>query len=179
MKKLLTAAAIAFVVLAILAARPLMRGKGQIATDTPGVELILHGPWGFTCTITSPDEPRTVRAGVYRPAQLHRTIQREPASGSETAETWQMYSTGPWGDIARIDVNEGQATILSFNAPATAGVNVDIVRPYVNLGLRIVGPNGEHYDPVIRKNGRNTAKPKLTIFDEAGSQLHAGSFEFG
>jgi hypothetical protein len=181
MKKLLILVAIALLIIALLAIRPLLRGTGQVATDTPGIELLLHGPFGLSTTLGPDTEPRSLRAGVHTPARLSRTHERQTVSenGAAATEIWQVSSNGPWGRLSAIDVHKGETTIVRFPAPLAVKIDTSFTRGQASFALQIVGPYDEQYSPLIKRNGKTTGKPKLRIIDERGDELHAGSFEYG
>ncbi|HPD46680.1 MAG TPA: hypothetical protein P5279_09125 [Anaerohalosphaeraceae bacterium] len=174
MKQLLIAVVVVLIVLAVLAVRPLLRGNADISTDTAGVRVVLYGLWGPRYTVGPTTEARTVKAGIYRPAELFRELKKG-------AETWQLYSQGPWGNLERINVKEGEATVLSFGDQLKVGVDTTTDRydRVVYLSLKLTGPYGETYSPLIKRNGKNVDAPGFVIYDEAGKELAVGKFAYG
>lgn len=49
----------------------------------------------------------------------------------------------------------------------------------ISIGLIIQGQAGEVYEPAAAKNGRRRPAPTFKVFDESGTVLGSGSFEYG
>ena len=64
-------------------------------------------------------------------------------------------------------------------APLSVKADVQGYGQSVSIGLIIEGQAGEVYGPGAAKNGRKRPAPKFTVFDEAGTVLGSGSFEYG
>jgi hypothetical protein len=188
MKKLLITIVIVLVVVfagLLVAGLIAFRKTGQIAVDPAGVRLTIRGALGLGATIGPTTEAQAVKAGVYRPAQLYRTLDKQIVSddGSKATESWQLSGGGPWGDLATIEVEKGKTTVVKFDGPLTAKVDAT----YSNVGdgataslaLQLVGPHGEQYSPLVKKDGKTVDAPKFAILDEAGKELHTGRFEYG
>jgi len=60
-------------------------------------------------------------------------------------------------------------------------VKTDVVRagPAVSIGLILEGQTGEHYQPVVKKNGNALSAPTVRIVNEAGQVIAQGSFQYG
>ncbi|MBE0536079.1 MAG: hypothetical protein IH624_10460 [Phycisphaerae bacterium] len=181
MKKLV---AIVMVLLALgLVAAGLLslRKTGMIAADSEGARLIIRGSLGLGATVGPTTEPQPIRAGQYTPVQLYRTLEQQIVSGggSKTTEEWQVYSNGPWGELAPVVVEKGQTTVVKLDGPLIAKVDVTAAGSGVRLlAPLLVGAHGEHYS-MFKRNGKTVGAPKFTILDKAGNVLQTGKFEYG
>ncbi len=64
-------------------------------------------------------------------------------------------------------------------SPLSVKADVQGYGQNISIGLIIEGHAGEVYGPGAAKNGRKRPAPKFTVFDEAGTVLGSGSFEYG
>lgn len=64
-------------------------------------------------------------------------------------------------------------------APLSVKADVQGHGQSISIGLIIEGHAGEVYGPGAAKNGRKRPAPKFTVFDETGTVLGSGSFEYG
>jgi len=188
MKKLLITIVIVLVVVfagLLVAGLIAFRKTGRIAVDPAGVRLTIRGALRLGATVGPATEAQAVKAGLYRPTQLYRTLEKQIVSddGTKTTETWQLYSGGPWGDLEAIQVEKGKTTLVKFDGALTAKVDAAFSDmgdgTTASLALQLVGPHGEQYSPLIKKDGKTAEAPKFTILDEAGKELHTGRFEYG
>jgi len=150
------------------------RGTGRIeirAGDADAVLRLRAGSFG-TATVRSSAGPAEVSARVHRPKSLRLSMQRDGG-------TWQFESTGPWGEMSTVRVNNGDTAVLELGPPFTIKPEVRGARPQVSIDLKIYGRAGERYSNVIMRNGRRIARPKLEIVDENGNVLTTGRFEYG
>lgn len=146
--------------------------QGYIKIDTAGAQMRLQGGLFSRTTISSAAEPVQVTARVYRPQWL--SIVRR-----QNGDTWRIESSGPWGTLARLRVNEGQTTVLKPGPPFLVKANVNSRGGRVSIGYELVGQAGEQYRGSVTKNGRRQAAPKVKIVDEEGKILASGKFEYG
>ncbi len=149
-------------------------GKGQIKIDA-GVaiaELQLSGGLFSKATITSGAEPAAVSARVHRPAKLSLSMK-------QGSDTWQINSTGPWGKLSTISVNNNETTVLKLGPPFLIKTGVRKSGSNVSVDFAIIGRASEQYQNVVRKNNRTVPAPKAEIIDEAGNVLASGRFEYG
>ena len=64
-------------------------------------------------------------------------------------------------------------------APLSVKADVQGYGRSISIGLRIQGQAGEVYQPGAAKNGRQRPAPTFKVFDESGTVLGSGSFEYG
>ena len=148
--------------------------KGQIEIDAGGAEVTLRlsGGWSNSSLIKSKDGPVMMRARIYRP-------QRLSISTIQDADTWLLYSSGPWGTLSTIKVRKNSTTALELGQSFLIKPSVSNSSSLVSIGLSIIGLAGEHYNAEIMKNGKRLPTPKLKIVDETGNVLASGTFEYG
>ena len=149
-------------------------GKGQIKIDAGGAvaELQLAGGLFSKATISSGAEPATVSSQAHRPEQLSLSMK-------QGADTWRIDSSGPWGKLSKISVNNNETTVLRLGPPFLIKPGVRKSGSNVSVDFAIIGQAGEQYQSVVRKNNRTVPAPKAKIIDEAGNVLASGRFEYG
>ncbi len=151
------------------------RQKGYIEVDAGGAtaSLQLRTGWLSGAHIGSDSGPAVVPARPSRPQRL-RVIKKENGG------TWQLETTGPWGELAQIKVENHQTTMLRVGPPLLIKPAVQRSGAVVSIGLSITGQAGEEYGVrQITKDGRQPAAPGVKIVDEAGKVLVAGKFAYG
>jgi len=173
MKKRDISISVAIVAGSVLLIYSYFQGTGRIeirAGDADAVLRLRAGSFG-TATVRSA-APAEVSARVHRPKSLRLSMQRD-------SDTWQFESTGPWGEMSTVRVNNGDTAVLEFGPPFTIKPDVRGATPQVSINLRVFGRAGEQYRNVIMHNGKRIASPKLEIVDEKGNILATGRFEYG
>lgn len=148
--------------------------KGQIKIDAGGAaaKLQLAGGLFDNATISSGAEPTKVSAQAHRPEQLSLSMK-------QGGDTWRIDSSGPWGKLSTISVNDNDTTVLELGQPLLIKPSVNKSSSLVSIGLSIIGRAGVHYKAAITKNGKRLPPPKLKIIDETGNVLASGKFEYG
>ena len=173
MKKKSIWISIAIIIAAFLAFHFYTRQEGRIKIDTDGVEMQLRSGWFSTIRVTSGAEPVTVNARVYRPRSISIAMK-------QNGDTWRLNSSGPWGKLAKIRVNNNETTVLKLlGPPFTIKPRVAQRGTLVSVGFSVIGQAGEDYDIRVVKNGRRLPAPKVKIVDEAGKALASGKFAYG
>lgn len=162
-------AVIAAVVLAFLF---YPRGQGYITVDTKNAVIQLRSSWFNRIKITSGTKPYPVNARVYKPHSLSIAMKQD-------RDTWRIYSYGPWGKLAKINVKKNETTIVKFGPPFIIKQRVEASRSNVNITFFIVGKANEYYKHNITKNGRRLPTPRFKIVDESGKILHSDKFKYG
>jgi hypothetical protein len=149
-------------------------GKGQIKIDAGGAiaELQLAGGLFSKATINSGAEPAKVSARTHRPEQLSLSMK-------QGGDTWKIDSSGPWGKLSTISVNDNETTVLRLGPPFLIKPGVGKSGSNVSVVPAIIGQASEQYQNVVRKNNRTVPAPKAKIIDEAGDVLASGRFEYG
>ena len=152
------------------------RKVGKIKTDTDGVTLQLDGSWWSRITVGPEAKAVEAKKGTYRPRRLCRKLEGKVADekGNEKGETWRIYSFGPWGKLAKINVEKDETTELKFGGPLTVKPTVSLPRKsggrlIVTMGLKLVGEYGEEYSVRAtttdeKGKSRSLKEPKLKIF---------------
>ena len=148
--------------------------KGQIKIDAGNAvaKLQLAGGLFGKETISSGAEPAKVSARVHQPQRL--SISMEQGS-----DTWQIDSSGPWGKLSTIKVNNNDTTVLKLGPPFFIKPGVGKSGSNVSINFAVIGQAGEQYQNVARKNNQAVPAPKAKIIDEAGNVLAEGRFEYG
>ncbi len=148
--------------------------KGQIKIDAGGAaaKLQLAGGLFSKATINSGAEPTTVSARVHRPTQLGLSMK-------QGGDTWRIDSSGPWGKLSKISVNDNDTTALKLGPPFLIKPEVHKSGSNVSIDFAIIGQASEQYQNVPRKNNRSVPVPKIKIVDETGNVLASGKFEYG
>jgi hypothetical protein len=153
---------------------------GYIKIDPPGFEtdLVLHNRtailFGKKSLSIRGDKPAEIRAGSYKP---ERIILRK----TENSDTWWSLVSrrgNLWGELAKIDVAEGQTTVLKLGPPLTIRTEVRQKQRSASISVLLIGRSGEHWNPqVLTSKGRR--KAKLKIIDETGNVLTEGPCQYG
>jgi len=172
MKKKSIWISIAIIIAAFLAFHFYTRQQGYIKIDTEGVEMQLRSGLFSKIRITSGAEPVTVNARVYRPRLLSIAMK-------QNGDTWRLNSSGPWGKLAEIRVNNNETTVLKLGPPFTIKPRVAQRGTLVSVGFSVIGQAGEDYGIRVVKNNRRLPAPKVKIVDEAGKVLASGKFAYG
>jgi hypothetical protein len=123
-------------------------------------------------TVSSGEGPTKVSARTYRPRHLSIVANQD-------GQRWALESSGPWGQLARVKVKNGETTVLKPGPPFTIKPTVNRRGSRVNVDFAIFGRAGERYRNVVTKNGRRTSVPTVKVVDEAGDVLASGKFQFG
>ncbi len=148
--------------------------KGYIEVDAGGAtaSLQLRSGWLSEAHIGSDSGPVVVPARPSRPERL-RIIKKENGG------TWQLETTGPWGNLARINAKNRRTTVLRVGPPLLIKPIVHGRGSDVSIGLSIIGQAGEQYGVrQVTKDGKRSAAPDVKIIDESG-RFSAGKFAFG
>jgi len=166
---------VAIIVVALAAFYIYSQRKGYVSIDAGGAaaSLQLRSGWLTGAHIGSDSGPVLVPARPSRPERL-RIIKKENGSG------WQLETTGPWGNLARINVKNRLTTILRVGSPLLIKPTVQRSGSNVSIGLSIIGQAGEQYGVrQVTKDGTYLAAPDVKIVDESGKVLSAGKFAYG
>ena len=166
---------LAIIAVALVAFYFYTRQKGYIKVDAGGAvaTLQLHSGWLSEAHIGSDSGPVVVPARPSRPQRL-RIIEK----GNDG--TWQLETTGHWGNLEQIKVKNRQTTLLRLGPPLLIKPTIQRRGSDVSIGLSITGQAGEEYGVrQITKDGKQPAAPAVKIVDEAGKVLVAGKFAFG
>jgi hypothetical protein len=153
-----------------------LRGKGAVAIETPGAELVLKNGWFGSTVVTNKAGSVPAQAGIYHPAKASIRLTKE---GQD--QWWLLSSTrGPWGKLAAVRVDKGQTTTLRFGPPITLHADVQQSGRMVTVGLAMIGQAGEQWSPVVMTTAEGrTATPGVRIVDESGKTLAEGRFAYG
>ena len=148
--------------------------KGYIKVDAGGAiaSLQLRSGWLSKATISSDSGAVAVPARACRPEQLRITKK-------ENGSTWQLDTTGPWGNLARINAKNRRTTILRVGPPLLIKPTIQRSGSDVSIGLSIIGQAGEQYGVRATKDAKQLAAPAVKIVDESGKVLAAGKFAYG
>jgi len=148
--------------------------KGYIKIDASGASasLQLRSGWLSKATINSDSEPVVVPARACRPEQLRITKK-------ENGSTWQLFTSGPWGNLAQIRLKNRQTTLVRLGPPFLIKPTIQRSSSDVSIGLSIIGQAGEQYGIRVTKDGNQLAAPAVKIVDESGKVLAAGKFAYG
>ncbi len=165
---------VAIIAAAVLLLYSYSQGEGRIKIDAGGAvaTLQLRSVWFGKATISSGAEPTTVSARVHRPAQLSLSMK-------QNGNTWRIDSSGPWGKLSKISVNNNDTTVLKLGPPFLIKPGVHKSGSGISIDFAIIGQVSEQYQNVPRKNNRSVPAPKIKIVDEAGNVLATGKFEYG
>ena len=148
--------------------------KGYLEIDTGGTEATLQlssGLFGST-TIRSGTAPTEVRAIIHSPRKLNLSMKKDD-------QTWQISSSGPWADLAKIKAKSNDTTTLRCGPPFLIKPSIQKTTDELSIEFSITGQAGEHYQKYALVNNRTMAEAKLTIKDEAGNVLESGKFQYG
>ena len=149
-------------------------GKGQIKIDAGDAiaELQLVGGLFSKATINSGAELNNLSARAHRPQHLSLSMK-------QGGDTWQIDSSGPWGKLSKIEVNDNDTTALKLGPPFLIKPKVRKSGSNVSIDFAIIGQASEQYQNFARKNNRSVPAAKAKIIDEAGKVLASGKFEYG
>jgi hypothetical protein len=165
------------VVVAGMASSVLLRGKGFIRIETPGVNLRLRSGWIGTTTVYSASGPVEVRAGIYHPVQAIIALKKDTA---DEGRSWTLFSRGgPWGKLASIRVDKGQTVNLRLGPPITLHTDVQRNGRTVSVGLSLIGQAGEYWSPQVMTSQGQAPAPTVQIVDETEKVLASGRFAYG
>ena len=148
------------------------RQKGSLLVATPGAELQLQSKLGRGVIVRSGSGPVAVPARAYQPTSLELTCW-------QGNDTWRLRSQGPWGKLARINVQRGRTTAIELGPPLQIVPQVAVYPGQVRISLGLFGRAGEKYENLIQKNNQRISEPHVRIIDEAGTTLASGRFQFG
>ncbi|MHC4216405.1 MAG: hypothetical protein ACYSWP_23895 [Planctomycetota bacterium] len=123
---------IAVIVGAVLIFSLLTRGHGYITLNTPNAKLVLKSGWFNKTRIKSDNEPVKIKAGTHNPSFISLKTTKDK-------DTWQITSSGPWGDLTQIKVSKNETTNLNFGPPLLVKPNVRKRKNVVSVGLAITG----------------------------------------
>jgi hypothetical protein len=108
-------------------------------------------------------------AGETAPMQPS-SLSRTDASGS----TWAIERSGG-GLLVSPEPNAPQA-----GTPILVKTSVQRqAERQMSIGLVLEGQAGEHYRPVVKKDGKTLSAPTLRIVNEAGQVVAQDSFQYG
>ena len=99
----------------------------------------------------------------------------EPIYGPADVCTLSARGTG---DGKPVRVEAGKTTTLALGPPYKPRVTVVVANGTANLGLTIVGAEGEVVSNLIL-NGRRPETPKINITDPDDEVVARGNFEYG
>jgi hypothetical protein len=148
------------------------RKKGAVTVATPGAEVEFGSRLGGGVVVHSESGPMALSAGTYRPASLTLMAERD-------GEMWRALSQGPWGKLDRIRVAPGRTTTIELGPPLRIKPEVSVRGGQVWVALGLFGRAGEKYSNAILRDAHRIREPKVTIIDEAGTELASGRFQFG
>lgn len=166
---------IGIIAIAVVAFYFYTQRKGYIKVDAGGASasLQLRSGWLSEAHIGSDSGPVAVPARPSRPERL-RIIKKENGG------TWQLETTGPWGNLAQINAKNRRTTILRVGPPLLMKPTIQRSGSNVSIGLSIIGQAGEQYGVrQVTKDGKLLAAPDVKIVDESGNVLSAGKFAYG
>ncbi|MBM4026767.1 MAG: hypothetical protein FJ280_15385 [Planctomycetes bacterium] len=134
-----------------------------------GVALVLLVALLFYKVAIQRPTPGVSPAGGTAPVQSS-SLTRTDASGS----TWAVERSGG-GLLVSEEPNAPQA-----GPPILVKTSVQRqAERQMSIGLVLEGQAGEHYRPVVKKDGKTLAAPTLRIVNEAGQVLVQDSFQYG
>jgi len=147
---------------------------GYIKIDTPGIKtkMSLRRGWWSLQQVSSGVESVEFPARKYRPRRISLAIQK---GGNE----WIINGFGPWGELAKINVKEGQTAVLKPGPPFLIKTNLRRRGQNLTIGLLVVGQAGEHYSAQVRTRRGSLPAPRLKIVDEGAKVLASDKFKFG
>ncbi len=172
-KKVLIGLIIVVAIVVVLQAL-LSRQSGYIKIDTPNIKtrMSLRGGWWSEQQVSSGVESVELPARTYRPRHISLAIQK---GESELI----VSGFGPWGELATINVKEGQTAVLKPGPPFLVKTNVRRKGQNLSIGLLVIGQAGEHYSAQVRTRRGSLPAPRLKIVDEGAKVLASDKFKFG
>jgi hypothetical protein len=126
----------------------------------------------------------TLPVGSYEPATLTCGATATAAKG-KGGELWTIKSTGPFGNLKSITIQEGATNMIDAGPPLTLKVTASSPSKtaqgtVISIGLAVTGKAGEAYNMSTLRKGQSTPPPpSFQIVDEKGNVLASGVFEFG
>ncbi|MHC4545498.1 MAG: hypothetical protein ACYSYL_13420 [Planctomycetota bacterium] len=158
------------IVVAIVVVLPalLSRQSGYIKVDTPNIKtrMSLRSGWWSEQQVSSGVESVELPARKYRPRRIS-------LAGQKDGNEWIVSGFGPWGDLAKINVKEGQTAVLKPGPPFLVKTNVIKRGQNLSISPLVIGQAGEHYSARVR------TRRGLKIVDESGKVLVSDKFKFG
>lgn len=150
------------------------RRTGYVRLDAGQADatLELRSSLFSKATVRSGQQRGAVRARIHRPQHLRLSI-------NQNNDNYFLLSQGPWGDLARINVENNQTTNLRFGLPLVIQPKVQRNGSVLSLDFDILGQAGEQYEKFVRKNNRAITGANVEIIDEAGNVLESGKFSYG
>jgi len=124
----------------------------------------------------------TMPAATYTPACI---TAQAAAPGKTKAEIWSIKCTGPFGNVASIEVQQGATSAIDAGPPLTLKPIIYAVTnspqgKVIPIGLAIIGKADEYYAANSLKKGMSSVPPpQFQILDETGKVLTQGAFEYG
>lgn len=168
-------------VAAILAASAVLAADmGRLKLEGEGVEITLKSG-SAAVTLNARDAELSAAAGKYAPASIVLTRKQiTSTNGTKAQSNWKLQSAGPWGKLADLQVEPGKPTVVKVGQPLTLSVTPRQGGGSISFSFAMLGAAGETYSPLAYKDDKpNAVPPKITILDESGKVLEAGSFSFG
>jgi hypothetical protein len=148
------------------------RSRGYLVVEAEGVELHLSRRLFNSLTVYSGHGSVETPARSYTPRYLMLTAR-------DGDDTWQLESTGPWGVLDRIKINQGETTTLKCGPPLRIDTQTSLDVRQVCVDLVISGRGGERYRNVVLKNGDRVSAPKVKLIDQDGNVLVSSRFKYG
>ncbi|MBN1972111.1 MAG: hypothetical protein JW787_00620 [Sedimentisphaerales bacterium] len=143
----------------------LVHGKIELISDDSTAVLRLRNGLFKRINISSNDEPLLVNARILRAQTL--TISKHGSS-------FQLTSSGPWGDLSKIRIKNNQTTTIKVGPPFVIKPDVVKYPDQMEIKFSIIGQAGEQYQiPRLPK------APKVNIMDENGNTIASGNFSYG
>ena len=164
------------IVVAVVVVLPALQSNqsGYIKIDTPNIKtrMSLRGGWWSEQQVSSGVESVELPARKYRPRHISLAIQKGESE-------WVVSGFGPWGELAKINVKEGQTAVLKPGPPFLVKTNVRRKGQNLSIGLLVIGQAGEHYSAQVRTRRGSLPAPRLKIVDEGAKVLASDKFKFG
>ncbi|HUW18699.1 MAG TPA: hypothetical protein VMW16_05305 [Sedimentisphaerales bacterium] len=152
------------------------RREGYIKVDTPGFHTTVHlrRGWWRSAVAMSDKGPVKVHAGAYKLTQAKLRAE-------ESQDKWWtiLCRDGRGRKQSRIQVTDGETTVLKLGPPLTVHPEVWRRGRDVSIGLSLIGQGGEHWIPQVLTPKKPLPAPRLKIVDESGNVLASGKFEYG
>ncbi len=143
--------------------------------NSPSSPPVLAEPEPTLATLPAPEPAELTREPAPLPASSPEPIQEIVFSSlavkDSSGDDWHLALAGVPPQARDSGKKPG--------APLSVKADVQGHGQSISIGLIIEGQAGEMYGPGAAKNGRKRPAPKFTVFDEAGTVLGSGSFEYG
>jgi len=140
--------------------------SGVLDTECPGMSLVARSDQCLALLLTNDSGQWKLPAGQY---DLHTyRLSGKLSNGSrEKNASWSKF-----------EITLNKTAIHKMGPPLKLGYVIKPNGPgVVSIDFQLLGKGGETYAPALdREKGE---APRLTIFDEKGTPLAAGKFEFG